>query len=56
MTLSGQGRSRGGGDSAEPPSKLMIYIHDYCYSLEKLRAEMYILYNTPTFYAHSTLT
>ena len=28
-------------------------IHDYCYAFEKLRAEMYVLYKTPTFYAHS---
>ena len=43
------------GGSAEPPLQIND-IHDYCYAFEKLRAEMYILYNTPTFYAHSTLS
>ena len=47
-----QGHSQGGsGGSGEPPSKLMIFM---TIALEKLRAEMYVLYNTPTFYAHST--
>ena len=55
-----QGRSRGGGGgdsggSAEPPLQIND-IHDYCYALEIMRAEMYVLYNTPTFYAHSIHT
>ena len=35
--------ARGGsGGSAEPPLQIND-IHDYCYALEKLRAEMYVL-------------
>ena len=41
--------ARGGsGGSAEPPLKIND-IHDYCYTLEKLRTEVYVLHNTPTF-------
>ena len=36
-------RGGGGGGGA------INDIHDYCYALEKLRAEMYVLHNTPTF-------
>ena len=48
-----RGGGGGGGGSAEPPLQIND-IHDYCYTLEKLRAEMHILYITPTFYANST--
>ena len=42
-----QGHSRGGGFSWTPFQ--INDIHDYCYALEKLRAEMYLLQYIPTF-------
>ena len=49
--LGPQGRSQRGvqGVQLNPPPLQINDIHDYCYSLEKLRAEMHIVYNTPTF-------
>ena len=45
-----QGRSQGGGSGGSAETPLQINdIHDYCYALEKLRADMYVLYTTPTF-------
>ena len=51
----GGGGGGGSWGSAEPLLQIND-IHDYCYALEKLRAEMYVLYIIPTFYAHSTHT
>ena len=55
--LHSQGRSQRGvqGVQLNPPSKLMIFMTNI-YALEKLGAKMYVLYNTPTFYANSTHT
>ena len=46
--IQGGGGGGGSGGSAEPPLQIND-IHDYCCAFEKLRAEMYVLYNIPTF-------
>ena len=48
QAVSFPGPGGGSGGSAEPPLQIND-IRDYCYALEKLRAEMYVLHNTPTF-------
>ena len=47
----GGGGGGGQGVQLNPPSKLMIFMTIYCYALEKLGTEMYVLNdNTRTFY------